>query len=414
MLVRLAWRNLWRGWRRSLIVLCAFTVGIAASLLLVAWTRGMGFQMADTAIRTRLAHIAVHARGYDADPDPSRALPDGGAAVLAAAEARYGVRAAPRLAGDGLVQSARSSLRANVLGVDPLREPGVSVVPASLVEGEWLPARPPTSGSRRLRPVVIGQAMAERLRLGVGDKLVLHVPGETGLGAFRVLGLYATASSEFDKAHAYLSLADAQRLLGVGDGVTEVALALDDPDDAVALQRELSNALAARASAGPVEVLRWEERAPQLAALRDLIGSTAWIFYAAVFVAMAFGIANVLLMSVLERTREFGVLRSIGLGARRLVALVLVESLLLSLLGVLAGLGLGVPFVLWLGVVGLDLSMFAEGLRSYGVGAVMYPAIGSEDLVSPVLLAVGTAFVAALWPAVKVARLRPAEALRHS
>jgi len=119
------------------------------------------------------------------------------------------------------------------------------------------------------------------------------------------------------------------------------------------------------------------------------------------------------LMSVFERTREFGVLRSLGLGARRLVALILVESLLLTVLGVGIGVGLGVPIVLWLGAVGIDLSIFATALRAYGVGAVMYPSLASEDVIQPVVLAVLTALLAGLWPAVKVARLRPAEALRR-
>ena len=119
-------------------------------------------------------------------------------------------------------------------------------------------------------------------------------------------------------------------------------------------------------------------------------------------------------MSVLERTREFGVLRSLGLGSSRLVALVLVESLLLTGAGLVVGGAIALPIVGWLGSSGVDMSLFAESLRSYGIGAVVYPRLDPVDVLSPVALAAATALVAALWPALKVARLRPAQALRHA
>jgi ABC-type lipoprotein release transport system permease subunit len=413
LLVRLAWRNLWRAWRRSAVVLTAIAVGLAASLALVAWTRGVMVQMADNQIDSHLADIAVHALGYQADPDVANGLSDGGAGVLAVLDARAGVHAAPRVVGDGLVQSARSSIRAAIVGVDPSREPDVTIVAESVVEGEYLSTRIRPKYARGLPPILIGRAMAERLRLGLRDKLVLHVPGETGLGAFRVRGLFVSPSAEFDKGFAFIQLSDAQRLFDVGGGVTEVAIALDRPSRAGELQEELRRGLEEIYADAPVEVLRWQERQPQFAALLDLMSETAWILYAAVFVAMVFGIANVVLMSVFERTREFGVLRSLGLGAGRLVALILTESLLLTALGVVIGVGLGIPLVLWLGAVGIDLGVFAETLRAYGVGAVMYPRLASEDLSSPILLAAVTALLAGIWPAVKVARLRPAQALRH-
>lgn len=406
LLWRLAWRNLWRGWRRSTVVLTAITLGLGACLLLVAWTRGLAYQMADNAIRSRLGHVVVEARGYRDDPDPSLNLPDGGAAVLALLVDAEGVHAAPRLIGDGLVQSARRSVRGVIVGVDPLREPRVSNVATSIVEGEYLSPEP--VAGRALPSIVLGRGMAERLRLGVGDKLVLHVPGEAGLGAFRIVGLFVTASSEFDRSFVFIRIAEAQRLLAVAGAATEVALTLDRPGRASAVQARLRRALAGQG----VEVLRWQERAPRLAVMLNSMDQMGWIFYAAVFVAMSFGIANALLMSVFERIREFGVLRSLGLPGRRLVALVLAESTLLTLLGVALGTGVGGLLVLWLGSSGIDLAAFSSALRAYGAGAIMYPRLGWADLVTPIELALATALLAGSWPAWRVARLQPAEALR--
>ena len=408
LLLRLAWRNLWRGWRRSVVVMSAIAVGLCATLVLVGWSKGTMYQMRDNAIRSVLAHLAVQAAGYQADPDVRRNLGAGADRVIALLHTREGAYASARLRGEGLVQSARRSLRVSVIGVDPAAERGVSVVPDSLVDGEFLPV-PRGRSSRQLPAIVIGQAMAERLRVDLGDKLVLHVPGEAGLGAFRVRGIYRTNSTDFDRSVAYMRLAVAQNLFAV-EGPTEVAVALDRPDEA----RDLQAWLRERTDAARIEVLRWQERQPVLASLIDYAGSIYWIFYVVVFVAMAFGIANALLMSVYERIREFGVLRSLGLKSTRLVVLVLLESVLLTLAGTGLGLGIGLPLIGWLGHVGIDLSRFASALEGYGIGTTIYPAVELGDTFWPVGLALVTALIAAFWPALKAARLRPAEALRAS
>ena len=231
------------------------------------------------------------------------------------------------------------------------------------------------------------------------------------MGAFRVRGVYRTNSTEFDKSVAYAPLGEALRLFGV-EGPTEVALALDRPRAAPELQAWLRGELERDLGPGQVEVLRWQERAPRLASLLEIAGSTGWIFYGVVFVAMAFGIANALLMAVYERMREFGVMRSLGLDSRRLVLLVLVESLLLTLLGTALGLAVGLPLVTWLGAVGIDMTQFSSALEGYGIGTTIYLRTDMMDLVAPIGLAVVTALLAALWPALKAARLRPAQALR--
>jgi ABC-type lipoprotein release transport system permease subunit len=411
MLLRVAWRNIVRGWRRSAIIISAMGFGLGASLLLMGLSKGMVKQMTDTAVQTQLGHIAVHARGYFDNPDIERNLPEGGRAVLARLGERPEVAASARLRGDGLVQSARHSARAVFVGVDPEAEGRVSSVPGSIVEGSFLRDTPPAvRRTRRLPPVVIGEKMAERLRVGLGDKVVLHAPGESGLGAFRVRGIYRTDSSDFDGAHAFLRLQEAQRLFGIGDRVTEVTLLLSRPRRARALQAWLEQYL----PGVEFEVLRWQERAPRLAAMLELMTRISWILYAGIFIAMAFGIANVLFMAVFERIREFGVLRAMGLQPRRLVAMVLLESLLLTMAGTAAGLALGWQLVGWFKERGLDLAWFAEGLRAYGIGTAIRTTLDVSDLMWPVVIAAITAFVAGLAPALRAVRLRPAEALRHT
>ncbi len=411
-LLRIAWRNLWRGWRRSVVVLSALSIGLAACLVLVGWSHGWVRQMVDGAVSTRLALLAVHARGYQANPDVERTLGEGGRALAAAVERFPGAAASPRVLGDGLAQSARHSARVVLVGVLPEREARVSDVARAFVAGGFSEATP-IGVARALPGVALGQALAESLKLRLGEKLVLHAPGESGLGAFRVAGVFRTSSPGFDRSYVFLRLEDAQRLLGLGDGVHEIAIALDDPRQLGALAAFARAELPVVRPGEALEILTWKEREPRLAAMLDLMANTAWVAYAMMFAGMAFGIANALLMSVYERIREFGVLRSLGLPAWRLVCLVLLESLLLTLGGALVGVVLGVSAVWFLGRVGVDLASFTGGLSQLGVGSTIYPRLETLDLVSPLGLALATALLAAAWPAWKAARLRPVEAVRH-
>lgn len=412
-LLKLAWRNLGRGWRRSAVVLSAISIGLSACVLLLAWSNGLMRQMAENAIQTELAHVAVHARGYHANPDIQNTLPQSGRPVVALVREHAGAHASPRLRGDGLVRSSRQNVRARIVGVEPRAEARVSVVADALVAGVFFDREQGGVRPSRLAPVVIGQRMADRLKVGLGKKVVLHVPGESGLGAFRVRGIFRTGLAEFDRSVAYLRLADAQRLMEVGDRVTEVAISLDRPEGAPALQAWLRQHLATAEEPEPVEVLLWQEREPRLAAMLDVTRDIAWIFYGAIFVAMAFGIANALLMAVYERIREFGVLRSLGLRPNRLVILVALESLILTLAGTALGLIVALPVVAWLSRTGVDMSAFSSALQEYGIGTTVYFHVEARDIVAPVLLSLVTAVLAALWPAFKAVRVRPAEAMRR-
>ncbi|MCE2390420.1 MAG: ABC transporter permease [Proteobacteria bacterium] len=408
-LFRIAWRNLLRGWRRSAVVLASIVVGLTACFGILAWTVGLGHNGIDLAVRTHLAHLAIHARGYHADSSTDRRIPGDGAAVLSAVEREGLGAAAPRLVGDGLVQTARRNLSAVIVGVDAARESRVSSVPDSLVEGAYLDAAAHRWASR-LPPIVVGEEMARRLGAEVGDKLVLRVPGDAGAGAFRVRGIYRSGSSAFDRSFVYVTLADAQTLFALGNAVTEIALLLSDAADAPQVQKRLRGLLAAEP---PLEVLRWDERQPRLAQMIELMDQFSWVFYAVVFAAMAFGIANALLMSVYERIREFGLLRSMGLRGSRILLLVLVESFLLTGLGTGIGLGLAVPLVAWLGEVGIGMGWFSQALGEYGFSDRIYPELRPGDFPEPIGMAAATALLAGLWPALRAARLRPAEALRH-
>lgn len=403
MLWRLSWRNLWRNPRRTGIVVIAVAVGISGSVLSMAVNYGMVDQMVQTAIQTELGHVQVHAPGWDDDPKLERKLADGGIAAERALSASAELLAlARRVRGDGLVSSPRASTGARVIGVEPEREPRISLLRDAVVTGEWF-------GEQRLR-VVVGQALADRLEVEVGDKIAVSVQdaaGELTGGGFRIAGTFRTSSSDFDRSTILLRLGEAQQLLALGEAVTEVVAVATDEAGVEPLAATASAALGESA-----EVRTWSQLQPLLQYMVQTFDMMAWYLYAAVFTAMAFGIANVLLMAVHERTREIGMLRAMGMTRGRVVALVVIESMLVTTIG----LGIGVALALagtWALGDGIDLSAFAEGLASFGVSTRLAPVLRPRDLVLPLVVSGITAWLASLWPAIRAARYRPAEALRQ-
>ncbi|MGH0036865.1 MAG: ABC transporter permease [Myxococcota bacterium] len=403
MVWRLAWRNLLRNPRRTGIVVAAVSVGLSGCMLSMAINYGMVVQMVEAAIETELGHVQVHAAGWDREPELEVRLRDGGAlAGRAIDEIDAGALWAPRVRAQGLVHSPRASVGVAVIGVDPRKEAALSRVAAQIQEGRWIEA-----GERR---VAIGRRLADRLRADVGDKVVISVAdlaGDLTGQAYRIAGIFSAASSELDQSAVFLPIEGAQALLGLDRAVTELVVRLEDEGS----MDRFTEALGSRVGSG-VEVRTWRELRPVLVYLLEMFDSVAWFLYAAVFIAMAFGIANVLLMAVYERTREIGMLMAVGTSRRRVMFEVVLESVIVTTLGLALGVGLAFAGAEALSD-GIDLSRWSAGLGRFGVGARIVPVLRGADLWIPAIVALVSAVLASAWPAHRAVRALPAEALRH-
>ena len=399
--MRLGWRNIWRNPRRTVIVASSIAIGLAGCALSMAIQLGMMSEMVDTAIATGLGHVQIHAPGWDEQPELELRLMAGADDVTALLDRDEDVIAwAPRIRGQGLVASPRASVGVSILGVDPSRETGVSMIAGHLTQGEWFGAP---------RRIVLGEALARRLQADLGDKVVVtgqDLHGELTGQAYRVGGLFRTPSRELDEGTALLPIGQAQELFGLGDAISELVVIAESRDVVPAVGSRLAREIGPRA-----EVRTWQDLEPMLVYLVQSFDSMAWITYAAVFVAMAFGIANVLMMAVFERLREIGIMRAIGISRRRVVALIVYESTLLTLLGLLLGAALTAAGLFALRD-GIDISSFASELDAYGIGTRLVPLWRRGDATLPVLIATITAVGASFWPALRAARTAPAEALR--
>ena len=402
MIWRMAWRNAWRNPRRTAVVVTAVAVGIAGVVLTMAVNYGMVVQMVETAISTELGHLQIHAAGFDQNPELAVRLEDGGSAGAEALAELGGVAAwARRVRAEGLITSPRSSAGVRVVGIEPEREAEVSIIARSIRKGRYL------DGVKRR--VLVGKKLARRLEVDVGDKVVLSVQdlaGDLGAEALRVVGIFETPMGELDGGTVFVRIEEGQALFGLGRAVSEIVVVAHDRASVSAL----SEALAARLPGA--EVRSWKELRPVLVYLVKLFDQQALWVYVAVFVAMAFGIANVLLMAVYERIREIGIMMAVGMKRGRLVAMIVAESFFVTLLGLALGFVAAVAGV-WALQDGIDLSFFAEGLSAFGVGTRLVPVLRWADFSVPMAVALVTALVASAWPAVHAVRFRPAEAVRR-
>lgn len=403
MLLTIAWRNIWRNRRRSMIVLVSIIVGVGAMMLTDGLSMGMIQQMLDNSIGSNVAHIQIHAKGFNDNRVIQNNI-EKTRIVEHALKQTPGVKDwSRRVVTYGLLSSALNSSGGLIVGVEPDREPKITTIKSSLVKGTYLSGAP--------HEVVIGRKLAEKLQVGIGDKVVgmaSALGGDIGSDLFRVVGIYETVSSDFDKTHMFITLANAQSMLELGDRVLEYAVITDNikkvEDVAAELRRNLND---------DFEVLTYADLLPMLVAQVDMYEQMMTIIYLIIGLAMVFGVINTMLMSVFERIQEFGVLMAIGMKNSVIFWMVMLEAAILGVIGTAVGLVLGVILILPLNSVGIDLSMFAESLTSFGAGAILYPVLTMTAVINVVIIIPLTTLLGAVYPALKATRLQPVTAIRY-
>ncbi|MBN1447025.1 MAG: ABC transporter permease [Bacteroidetes bacterium] len=403
MLLTIAWRNIWRNRRRSMIVLLSIVVGVAAMMFNDGLSVGMIRQMLENSIGSHVSHIQIHANGFNDNKVIQKNITDTHLVERMLDENGNIAHWSRRVVTYGLLSSALNSSGGLIVGVEPDREPEVTSIRRSIIEGTYL-----TGASHE---VVIGRKLAEKLQVGVGDKVVgmaSALSGDVGSDLFRVVGIYETVSSDFDKTHMFTTLTNAQSMLELGDAVLEYAIIVDDARQVEKVTEELRYHLG-----DAYEVLSYMDLLPLLVAQVDMYDQMMYIVYLIIALAMIFGIVNTMLMSVFERIQEFGVLMAIGMKNSLVFWMVMLEAVILGAIGTVVGLAIGILLILLFGSVGIDFSIFAESLTSFGVGAIIYPRLTINTVVSVSIIIPLTMILGALYPALRATRLQPVTAIRY-
>ncbi|HJO37929.1 MAG: ABC transporter permease [Vicinamibacterales bacterium] len=412
---RIGWRNLGRHPKRTVITALGLGVGYFAVVFIVGWAEGISAEMVENATGLVSGQIEIH----HADYRPERSLYDtiGGregidveatiATVLADPAV---VAAAPRVYGGGLLSSGESTSAGMLMGIDPDLETSLSRFLDELVEG-----RLPQTGRNE---VVIGVELARQLESGVGDELVVMAPGADGSlgnGLFQIAGIYRTGLAELDAAFSVFALEDLQILLTLDPSrIHEVSVSTADPWVA----QETADRLAAALTGGEAapEVVGWIELRPEMVEYVSLIDSFYLIIFAVVFLIAMFGVANTMLMATFERRREFAVMLALGTTPSRIVLAVLYEAVGMAVISLLVGAAVTFPLMVWFHNAPPDMSWLYGELTL--MGALMRPSLRVEYnfvvWTQAAFALLATAVLAAIYPAVRAARVPPADTLSGS
>jgi ABC-type lipoprotein release transport system permease subunit len=401
---RLAWRNVWRNPRRTGLCVAATVFAVFLVVLAVAMAAGTHEKMIEDGVRLQTGHVTVTGAGYLEDRTLERFVRlDGDLAARLDAEPRV-LGWAPRLTSFGLLSRDASSRGAVVIGVDPEREGLVTTLPERVRQGRFLAP----GGARE---IVLGARLAESLGAGLGDEILVYGVAyslETAYELFSLVGLLRLPEAELERSLSLVSLRDAQDFYVYGDRVSEVAIRLASAAEAEPARDALAAALPG------LEVHVWSELLPDLEQFVLLDDAGMYLTLVILVVVVAFGILNTILMAILERTRELGMMMAIGLRPGAVFRVVYWESIFIAGVGLALGLALALPAVLYLAAHPIPLT--GEEMTA------MVEMIGIEPVVSfeltpmnPLgsaltILAVGA--LAALYPAWKASRGRPVDALR--
>lgn len=404
MIWTLAARNVMRNRRRSFITVLSIAVGLAALTFLWGFIDGMNRQMINNTTRYFAADAQVHLKGYHDDPSLDRAI-EAGARVLQTVRADPAVAAATaRLETTVLASRADRSRGILAFGVDPAQEAGVTDLFKAVVDGRSFSGADDSG-------VLIGEGMAEALALRAGDDLVLvgqAYDGSVASARVPVRGVFRTKIDDLDGYVAVMPMAAMREFLAAPEAVTAVAVRLRDRGALGAAAPSLS----ARVGSDH-EVVGWPVLLPMVAISIRFHEVMGFVVLTIFFVMVAAGVANPVLMAVLERTREFGIMLALGTSQSILFRLVVAEAALLGAAGLLLGNAVGLGATAAFGRTGIDLGAFEAGLRAMpGLADVIYPVVRAERSLAISVLVFLIAQAMALYPAFRAATLEPVAAIR--
>ncbi len=403
MIAAISWRNVWRNKLRSIIILMAISAGLTGGIFTVALYNGLTDQKLRSAIDTQTAHLQIHAEGFQQNKDLRLYLRNA-TSIQDAARRQPQVKAlAPRLVVTAMAATSNANAGVELNGVLPEREKMVSTIAQSMVEGDYF-------ADKKRNQIVISARTAKKLKVGLNGKVVVtfqDINGDIVGAAFRVTGLFRTSHSMFDEANMFVRKADLERILSMEGIVNEMAIRLHDieavPQVQEALQQQFSNE--------ETVIQSWREIQPELAYINDATWQINYLILIIILLALAFGILNTMLMAIFERMKEIGVLMAVGMSKARIFAMIILETVFLSLTGAAIGMLISAWLVHITGQSGIDLSIFAEGLENFGFSSMVYPQLEPQFYGTLALMVIGAAMISALYPAIKALQLKPVEAI---
>ena len=403
MILAVAWRNIWRSKTRSLVILVAICLGLASGVFYMGFYQGMVDQRINTAIKTEASHIQIHHREYLNNPDKKFVIADADS-VNKVIRSVSGVKATTsRIIMNTMIQSPTTSSGVKVTGINPEDEKQVTNLYTRLIEGTYF-----EEGKRN--PIIIGKKLADKLKVKLKSKVVItlqDMQGNMTGAAFKVEGIFETSNTAYDENCVFVRNNDISQIMVMDpNSCHEIAVFLDNNEELDLADQTIQSKLSG------LDVKTWREIMPDVSLVESSFGLTMMIFIGVILLALLFGIINTMLMAVLERTKELGMLMAIGMNKFRVFMMILLETVMLSLVGGVFGIMLGWLLNLYFGVKGIDLGTWSTAYKSMGFDTLVYTKLSWSISFEIAVMVIVTGIIAAIYPAMKALKLKPAEAVR--
>ena len=404
--LRLAWRNIWRHRRRTVIIVLAMGLSLGMMMFYDGLMDGFNNAIAGNAVRVLGGNVQVHANGYreKVDSNPLLPLTDDAAIIKAALAQPNVIAASRRIQTGGLVSNREGAFPMTIIGIDPEAEAPVSLIAEHIVDGRYVETSDEDS-------ILIGKGLADALSIKVGDRVTMvgsDIHKQNRQRSMTVIGIYDIGIPSMEKGTSYISLTEAQNLFELRGQSTEVQITLERVGTESAVVSALKPLLPG------YEVESWANNYPELSNAVGRKNIVMDIFSVIIVMIAGIGILNLLMMAIYERTREIGLLGAMGLKPRQIATTFILEGALIGFVGVIAGIAMGLITNISLMQVGMDYSQFA-GITDYMalISGKVYPTLGVSKLLMRAVIIFVIAALAALIPALIASKREPSEALHH-
>lgn len=402
MILKFAWRNIWRHRLRSLVVILAVTIGLWAGIFLLAFYSAVINQKITEVIESEISHFQIHHPVFKQDFSIRYFIPNSDSLVEELLQDDQVAYAAARSITMALINTANGSAGVKVNGIDPAGEEQLTRLDEKLVQGYYL------DKTNKRNPILISEKLASRLKVSNGSKVVItfqNAQHDITSAAFRVVGLFSTINKMYDESNVFVKRDDLADLMEISEG-HEIAVLLNEHEAAIPVTKKYGDKYE------NLLVESWMDISPGMGYMVEAMDQYLFIIMIVIMLALVFGIINTMLMAVLERTREFGMLMAVGMNKVRVFLMIMMETIYLAIIGGALGILVGYLTVTYTGQAGIDLSVMSEVLEEFGYATVIYPALETRFYFQIAIQVMVLAVLASLYPARKALKLNPVEAIR--
>jgi ABC-type lipoprotein release transport system permease subunit len=403
MILAVAWRNVWRNKLRSFIVLAAVAIGLFAGVFATGFYKGMADTRLKTGIKTEVSHIQIHMPGYLKDKEIRRYIGKSDHIIDELIQRGEMEGAGRRLIAECFFKTAHGTRGLRIIGIEPEREKNVTDIFSRISEGNYL------EGNSKIPGILVGNKLKDKLKLRLNSKVpvdIVDANGNFSSRLYKVCGFYTSNNTGYDEMTAFVKYEELRSQLGFSENPAhEIAIYLKPDVDVGEMKQKLADEF-------PVlEVKSWREINKDLAYLVESMDQYMFIFVWIILLALCFGIINTMLMVVLERTKELGMLMAVGMSRFRVFVMIILESVFLSLTGGLIGIAIGYWVIKVFETRPIILEIF-KGFEQYGYSSEVYTNLPFQSALKIAGLVVMLGVVSAIYPAIKAIRLHPVEAIR--